>query len=499
MSANAQKRPRGLAKLREESSFLRHYLWKYRRLIGVGLLALIIVDLLEIFPPLFLKRAVDAVTEHQPVGVLKTVAILYLVNSLLQGVCRYAWRMYLIRAGIVSGRDIRARYAGHLFRLSASFFDRKRIGELMSLATSDVEAVRMAIGNGILVMADSLFYLATVPIAMYLLSPRLTILAMIPLPFIPWLVYRNEKAIDERYEKVQDQFARISAMVQEGLSGIRVVKAFAKEDALLARIGEAGEEFSRLNLWLARVQSSFGPTLDFTVSLGLVLLLYYGGGSIIGGAAITLGTFVAFQRYIQKMVWPMAAFGMAINFYQRSVTSSGRIKEILAEESDVPEAATPSLPANFQPGGAWKTAGGIEIRNLHFGFPNAGKEVLSGISLSIEPGERIALVGGIGSGKSALLSLLPRLYPVARGMLTVDGVDVNDWPLEELRRQMGYVAQEVFLFNESVLENLAFGMTMRTDGIENAAELASVHEEVLNLSHKYQTRLGERGVNLSGG
>jgi ATP-binding cassette subfamily B protein len=484
----------------DESSLLRQSIWKYRKLVGVGLCALILVDVLEVFPPIFLKQAVDTAVAKGPVSQLVQIALAYAGVAFVQGLGRYGWRMYLIRSGVLAGRDIRGRYAHHLFGLSMSFFDRRRIGDMMSLATSDVESIQQTLGSGVLVFFDALFYFLTVPIVMYLLSPKLTLLAFLPLPIIPFLVMRNEREIHRRYGKVQEQFSKLSAMVQESLNGIRVTKAFAKEDVQIGRIRSAGEEFVRRSLDLARVQTAFGPTLDFTMSLGLVFLLYVGGGSLVNDPAhaVSLGTFVAFQRYIQKMVWPMAALGMAFSFYQRSITSSDRLKEIFSQTTDVPspEAIPPVLTTMH---------GKVEFRNLSFRFPGTSEPALSEISLAIEPGERVAFIGAIGAGKSALLSLLPRLYPVERGMLFVDGIDVNNWPLDELRRQVGYVSQDVFLFSESVLENVAFGLhEWSTSGppvasIEEATQLAAVHQDVLGLLSSYKTRLGERGVNLSGG
>lgn len=469
----------------------------------IGLAALVFVDILEVFPPLLLKRAVDIAVLKEPVARLAMVAWIYLGLGLLQGFGRYGWRMYLIRSSILAGRDLRLKFTEHLFGLSASFFDRRRIGDLMSLATSDVDAVRMAIGNGLLTFADALFYMLTVPVAMYLLSPKLTLLAFLPLPFIPWIVIRNEREIHSRFERVQELLSRLSSMAQENLGGIRIVKAFAREDAQVARFSREGAESIRLNMSLARVQSSFGPTLDFFMSLGMVLLLFVGGASAIDGA-ITLGTFVAFQRYIQKMVWPMAAMGLAITHYQRSAASTSRLGEILAEQTDVPEPAVPRLPVDYQPGGAWRTRGEIEFRHLSFRFPGATEDALHDLSLTIGASERVAFAGVIGSGKTALLGLLPRLYPVAAGMIFVDGVDVNEWPLEELRRQVGYVSQDVFLFSESVIENVAFGLSGAAEfalrsNLESATALANVHDDVVGLAFGYQTRLGERGVNLSGG
>jgi ATP-binding cassette subfamily B protein len=498
----------------EEASFLREYIWKYRGYVGFGILTLVVVDVLEAVPPIFLMQAVDATVANGPTRELIRIAAAYLGIAAIQGLCRYGWRMYLIRASLFAGRDLRARFARHLFGLSSSFFDRKPVGELMSLATSDVEAVRMMIGTGLLIAADAFFYFVSVPFVMYWLSPKLTLLAFAPLPIIPWLVYRNEREVHARFEKTQAAFAGLSAMAQESLSGARVLKGFAREDAQTERFRAKGEEYVRLSLRLARVQTSFGPTMDFTMSLGLVLLLFVGGRMMMGAdsgvaaqsagvASITLGTFVAFQRYIQKMVWPMAALGMAVSFYQRAISSSGRLKQVLVERTDVPDAATPLMPALVR----GKTPGAVELRDLRFRFPGMERDVLAGLSLKIEPGERIAFVGAVGAGKSALLQLLPRIYPVGRGMLWVDGIDVNDWPIEELRRQVGFVSQDVFLFSETVTENVAFGIGQWVESqaqvgslsIEEAMQLAAVHDDVLGLTSSYSTRLGERGVNLSGG
>lgn len=488
----------------KQKSLIFEYLGKYRKPVFYGLFALVIVDVLEVVPPLILKQAVDVVIDHRSVDQLAYLAFAYVGIAIVQGIGRYAWRIYLIRASLLSGRDLRNRFASHLFGLSASFFDRRPIGNLMSLVTSDVEAVRMTLGAGILTMADALFYFLTVPVVMYMLSPKLMLLAFIPLPIIPWLVMRNQREIHQRFEKVQESFSKISALAQESLNGIRVTKAFAKEDAQLQRFRQAGENHVQLSLNLARVQASFGPTLDFAMSLGLVFLLYIGGRGILENhpAAVSLGTFVAFQRYIQKMVWPMAALGIALSTYQRSVSSSERLNEVFSISTDVPEAESPRLPEKALAHAAtWRTDGRVELKNLSFRFPSGTENVLKNISLVIEAGERVAFIGAIGAGKSALLSLLPRLYPVERGMLRIDGVDINDWPIELLRTQVGYVSQDVFLFSETVVENVAFGLPfgLQEAPVEEATQLACIHEEVKSLTLSYKTRLGERGVNLSGG
>jgi ATP-binding cassette subfamily B protein len=242
--------------------------------------------------------------------------------------------------------------------------------------------------------------------------------------------------------------------------------------------------------------------MDFFTSLGLVLLIYF-GGKFTALDAITLGTFVAFQRYIQKMVWPMMALGFAVSFYQRAIASSDRMKDIFKLKTDIPESKEPVLPVSLKTGS--KIEGRIEFRNLSFSYPIAGeKRALDNISLTIEPGMRVAFVGGIGCGKTSLLSLIPRLYPVKDGMVFVDGVDVNRWPLEALRSQIGFVSQDVFLFSEDVFENIAFGLQQSSREkiapvVHRAVDAASVGHDIRSLTKGFDTQLGERGVNLSGG
>lgn len=362
----------------------------------------------------------------------------------------------------------------------------------MSLSTNDTEAIRMALGPGLLVAADALFYFITVPIAMLMLSPQLTLLAFLPLPIIPWLVARNERLLHERFEKVQESFGKLSALAQETLTGIRVLKAFAAEPAQLDRFKVEGERYLGLNMALARVQNTFGPTLDFTMSLGLVILLWVGGREVIGGGE-TLGTFVAFQRYIQKMVWPMAAVGMAISYLQRAVVSAGRIEAVLEE--------APEIQPQAEKNGSHTPLGEIEFRNLSFRYSADSDWVLRDFSLKIKAQSRVAFVGPIGSGKSTLLALVPRLYSPPRGSVFLDGRDILDWDIEELRSSIGHVGQELFLFSETVEQNLGWGVEapLGVDQRNHLIEEVALGGDIQRLTDGWSTRLGERGVNLSGG
>ncbi|MEK7690362.1 MAG: ABC transporter transmembrane domain-containing protein, partial [Bdellovibrionota bacterium] len=349
---------------------MRERLYPYRRLVWAGLTFLFVVDVLEALPPLILKATLDLALA--PNGLqfrdqLLQLAAAYLGVTVVQAIGRYGWRMYLIRASFLAGRDIRQTYANHLFSLPASFFDRSKIGDLMSVATNDVDAIRMAMGPGLLVLADAVILFVSTIIVMFWLSPQLALLSLLPLPFVPWIVMKNEKQIHSRFLDVQEAFGRLSALAQESLSGIRVVKAFAREHAQVERFDHAGLEYVRLNLQLSRVQSAFGPTLDFAMSIGMVLLLWIGGQWTLD-QSVSIWTFVAFQRYIQKMIWPMAAFGMAINYYQRAVASSNRIEGLLAVKTDVPEPESPLYPKSFDHA-TKRTPGKIEFKDLCFRFP----------------------------------------------------------------------------------------------------------------------------------
>jgi ATP-binding cassette subfamily B protein len=479
-------------RFRERTVLLRKYLSRYRKLMALGFLTLVLLDLLEILPPILLMKAVDQVIVGVVFRRILLLAAAYFGVLFIQGIFRWCWRIFLIRSSMLAGRDLRGDFVEHLFRMPASFYDKNRVGELMSLANGDIESIRQFMGPGLLTFADSLFYLATVPVAMYFLSPKLTLLALLPMPILPLIVWKMEGAIHHRYKKVQDQFSELSAMAQENLNGIRVVKAFTRERIQQTRFRELGEEYIRLNLRLSRVQSSFGPLMDFFTSLGIVLLLYFGGKWVSVGA-VTLGTFVAFQRYIQKMVWPMMALGFAASFYQRALASSERLENVFDQRTNILPAAHPRAPEG-------RARGKIEVRGLTFAFPGTMQEVLRGLSLTIEPGMRAAFVGKIGSGKSALFSLIPRIYPAPAGTILIDGIPVEEWDLETLRAQIGFVSQEVFLFSENVYQNVGFGLETVEEGtIFGAAALASVHQDVQGLVRGYETLLGERGVNLSGG
>jgi ATP-binding cassette subfamily B multidrug efflux pump len=494
-------------RLLENTSFLRFYFKKYIHWMWIGLSALFLVNILDLFLPLIIKSAIDQVLLKKSNHLL-ILAFAYLFISLVQGLCRYAWRMYLIRSSIFSGRDLRAQYTDQLFHLSSSFFDQHRTGDLMSLATNDVESVRIALGTGVLVLVDALFYVLTLPVVMWMLSPQLTLWTCFPLLLIPFVALRNEKEIHRRFTQAQDSLGRVSSFVQESFGGIRLTKAFADEEVQIGRMKILCDELRELNLRVSKIQCTTGPLMDFLMSLGLVILIFGAGRMLIlePAAGITLGTFVAFQRYIQKLVWPMSALGVSMNYFHKAFASTHRLKGILSKPRYLDELGTHFSSRIVHQ----RLGGGIELRGLSFAYPQDPKKfILKDLNLSICPGEKVAIFGGVGSGKSTLLSLIPGLYLPNRGMLLIDDIDIHDWSLEMLRESIGYVTQETFLFSESILENLAFGLTQwihqeeqtvaLKNQIEQAAQRVMMYEEIERLPLSFSTPLTERGGNLSGG
>ncbi len=462
-----------------------------------------IVDGLEALPPLLLLKAVDGITEMPYGDELKTlllkIAAAYMLIAILQGFMRYLWRRYIIRTSMFASNDMRNELFIHLSSMAPGFFKKRRVGELVSLSTNDLEAVRFALGPGALVLFDALFYFLAIPPIMIWLSPKLTLIAFIPLFFVPWFVRKMESRIQKHFHDVQESFSTLAAHCQEALGGVRVIKGCSLEAIKGKEFAHLSDAYVAANMRSVRTQATLTTVLEAIVSSSTILLFLVAGSYVIG-EKISLGVFVAFQKYIQKMSWPMEAFGMAANIFQRSIASQKRVDEVLNEKSPIVDPENPKKIAK-------ESVPALEVRNLSFQYPGAPKPSLENISFTLPPGKRLGLAGGVGSGKSTLLACLARMEPVPRGTIFFDGIDVLDLPLTEVRRRIAFVPQESFLFSRSIEENVLYGSsdldsapaeTKRTRTKE-ATRLASVDADVERLSGNYNTMLGERGVNLSGG
>ncbi len=465
---------------------LRPALAQRRRALVLGLGALALTTLFSVAGPWVLRHAIDdlalAVT-HQK---LWLYAGLILALVAVEGVFRYQMRMILVGLSRDLEFDLRNQVFEHLTRLEPRYYQRNRIGELMSRATNDMSAVRMVVGPGIMYTAITIATFVSTVAMMLWISPQLTLLALVPLLLVSWLVRHFGRQVHDRYEEVQAQLAEMNALVQEYLSGARFVRAYAQEAAEERRFAEANREYVARNRRLVKITGILHPGIGFLMGLGSLTVLWLGGRMVVA-REVTLGEFVAFGVYLAMLHWPMIALGWVVNLVERGEASLGRIHAIL---DAVPEIRDESpLPVS-------SLQGHVEFRGLTFGY--GGEPVLKDIDLVVPAGTTVAIVGPTGCGKSTLVSLLPRLYDPPPGTVLVDGHDVRQLPLETLRGAVGFVPQESFLFSATVRENVALAEGT-AERAEAAARIAQLEKDVTGFAQGFDTRVGERGVTLSGG
>ena len=386
--------------------------------------------------------------------------------------------------------DLRNDLFGHLQRLPPAWFQARRTGDLMSRATNDLAAVRMLAGPAVMYTASTSITFVVAVVLMLSLSPALTLLALLPLPVVSVVVKRFGSAIYVRSERIQAQLAHMSAVVQEALAGVRVVRAYRREGVEIERFRAANEEYVARSRAMVRLQGAFHPTLAFFLGLSALIVLWIGSRHVIDGR-LSIGDFVAFNVYVAMLSWPMIAFGWVTNMLQRGLAAWQRMLDILQVEPSVRDRDDPVTPERIR--------GAVEFRDLTFAYN--GRAVLSGVSARVEPGQVLALVGPTGSGKSTLVDLLPRLFDPPPGTVFVDGVDVCDLPLDTLRGAIGYVPQEPLLFSETVAGNVAFGARRAAggNGVADAVALARLDADVAGFPRGLDTEVGERGITLSGG
>jgi len=532
------------------------YLQRYWATIVFGLLCVGACSVLRAIVPHYIAQAIDLVRAGRiSAAELGWFGLLVICLSAIAGCFLFLMRRAIIDVSREVEYDYRNDFFRQLERLDPAFYDGQQTGDLMSRATSDIEAMRMVAGPGILFFANSLFLVPLVVYQMFALSPVLAALALVPLLVIPFVVERTMKVLHVRSRKVQDQPAALTTVAQATLAGIRVVKAYVQEKAEIEKFRKSNEELIDVSMSLGRVQAGFFPLLRMIGGAGLVIIVLAGGRQVIHGT-MQLGDLVAMTILYQMLIWPLIAFGWVISIFQRGSSAMERLNEIfdarplveplesgefpgprataqflresaeangvgaaagaldvpaddaeaLAEAAAVAAAAAASDAstkfAQAADNGRRAMQGGVRFRALTFTYPGAQRPALSDIDLDIPAGSSLGIAGQIGSGKSTLAMLLARLYPVERGRVFIDDLDLNDWPVEDLRCQVAIAFQEPFVFSESIADNVAFGRGAATIGeaeVADAAHWAAFHEEVGALPDQFATLLGERGINLSGG
>ena len=468
--------------------FVRQY---SSRLIG-GLGALLAVDLLQLGIPRLVKRAVDLLAHGtaSQIALAQSAFAIFLLALGIAG-CRFVWRYLILGLSRLVERDLRDGFFRHLLTLDRPFFQKKPVGAIMALATNDLAAVQLAGGMGLVACADAAIMGIAAIACMAYISPRLTLIAVIPMPLLALLTRVLSARLHRRFLKVQEQFSHLTEFARSTITGIRLLKAYTQEASQAEGFNRLGRQYQQDNIRLARVHGTLFPISGLVGNTSLLLAIFFGGRLVIGGT-ITVGDFVAFISYLYMLTWPMMAVGWVTNLFQRGLTSLGRLSEVMEAS---PTLANPAQPVSFPLGQVE-----ISLRNLHFEYDGQGQPALAEVSCIIRPGEIVGLVGRSGSGKSTLCHLLARQYPVEDGAIFLNGVEINRLSLASVRERVAYVPQDVLLFSDTVAANIAFGNPeANQEQIEAAARICRIHEEILGFSEGYQTRIGERGVKLSGG
>jgi ATP-binding cassette subfamily B protein len=471
-------------------SYMRRYRWQYVQ----GTLACVATNIVAVQFPRVLGMAINRIQQGTTRELILVFALILVAISLVKGVFLYAQRWILI--GI--SREIEFDLRNDLFRKlemqDSGFYQRYRTGDIMARMTNDLNAVRMLLGPALMYSANTIFLSVFALFFMLRISPYLTLVALAPMPLASILVQYLGRRIHERFERIQASFSDISAQAQENYSGVRLIRAFAREESQIGLFERLNRQYIGRALRLVQLMGMLWPTLEFILGISMVITLL-AGGHLVLAHRIDVGQFVAFSTYMIMLIWPIIAVGWVINIFQRGTASVMRIDEILKAE---PAITDRSAVLAFGQETETELKGEIEFRHLNFSYGET--EVLRDISLKIPAGSSLAIVGPTGCGKSTLANLIPRIYDAPEGTLFIDGRPVREYPLAVLRRNIGMVPQETFLFSETIRENLAFGEPNASpEELLEAAEAAHIRREFEEFPHGFETMVGERGVTLSGG
>lgn len=469
---------------------LYRYVLRYWQRVLLATVLMLAGTAMVMIQPKIIQWTFDGVYEQGRWGLLAWMALAVVAVQLMQGVVNYGSGISMEWVGQRTIYDLRNDIYRQLQNLSFSFYDKAQTGQLMSRATADVEQLRRFISVGSMRLLSSLFTFVFVLITLLLMDWKLTILSLCTMPFLGWSVSMFSQRVRPRYRQIQQQMAVLTTVLQENVTGVRVVRAFAQEDREIAKFREQNWEYLEQNITTVRLWAFYFPLMQFFTGVGTTLILWYGGRQVIAGA-MSIGEMLAFNTLLMRLVQPVRMLGWLVNMYNQATAATQRVFEVLDTQPDVRDlpGAKPLPPIG----------GHVRFEDVSFGYDGRNL-VLRNLQIDARPGERIALLGATGSGKSTVINLIPRFYDVTSGRVTVDGIDVRDVTLESLRRQTGIVLQETFLFSASIKDNIAYGRNRASMAeIIAAAKAARIHDFVVSLPNGYDTLVGERGVGLSGG
>ena len=471
---------------------LKEYFVRNRWALAAGLLSLLAVDFLQLLIPMVIKRAIDALTLGKATSsfLLQCGAIILAISFIMASL-RYVWRHCLFGLSRKIEEGIRNRLYEHLQILSVSFYHRTKTGDLMARAINDINAIRMATGMGLVALTDGLVMGISAIGFMLYIEPSLTLISVVPAPLLIYFTRILTRRMSSGYETVQATFSDLTERTREAFAGIRVVKAYAREPWTYGKLKKEGETYIRENIHLTKTLGFFSAMMVIFTNLGLAIVIWFGGRLTILGH-ITTGDFVAFISYLNLLMWPMMAIGWVTNMIQRGAASMRRLNRVLNEVPEIQDVVPQSQMGLLQ--------GKIEFRAVSITYPGAGRPAIQGVQFTIEAGQTVAFVGKVGCGKSTLLQVIPRLFEVPRGTVFIDGMDIQDIPIKTLRRSIGFVTQEVFIFSDTIRNNVLFGREGASEeDLVKALKTAEVYEEIMALDEGLDSLLGERGITLSGG
>jgi ATP-binding cassette subfamily B protein len=467
--------------------YLRKYRWNY----VLGLLCLVVVDGLQLVIPQLVKEAINLISAGS-FGMDAVLRICAAMVGLAVGISagRFLWRFFIHGASRRIENEMRDRLFDHLLELSGNFYQKNKTGDIMARATNDMGAVRQAVGMGFVTFVDGTFMAIAILAIMIAQNPRTALLTVAPLPIITILIIFFGGMVGKKFERVQAIYSRLSEIAQETMSGIRVVKAFVKEEKFASDFSEQNDEYRDASMGLVKVFGFFFPLISFLSGLTTLILLAVGGNAVIRNT-MSAGDIVAMLSYLQMLVWPMIGAGFTVNTLQRGAASLKRVNEVL---DAVPDIVSAPEAVKARP------EGGIEFRSLSFSYEEGGRKALDGISLAVEKGRTLGILGRVGSGKSTLLRLLPRLIDPPPGAVFVGGRDVRDYDLPSLRAAFGFVPQDSFLFSDSIAENIRFGAPdMDEARFDRVTRISTIDRDVADFPEGWETVVGEKGLTLSGG
>ncbi len=480
--------------------WLFFYFKKYRWRLVLGTIFVLISVVFGVFVPRYVGQAIDDLrTSGVTYDRLLRSVLIIIGTSVISGIFLFFQRRTLINMSRYIEYDLRQDFYDHLQKLPLEFFQNHRTGDLMARTTNDLSAVRQIAGPAIMYSEQTLFRVLIILPIMFQISFKLTLVLLLTMPFVSLTVKYFGHQIHVRFEKIQEFFSEISARAQENLSGVRVIRAYAQEEAEMDQFDRLNQQYVDRNISLVKLSAVFRPLMQFIIGLGFVAILLIGGRETAQGR-MTIGEFTAFNLYLEQLIWPLIAMGYVTNMVQRGAASLKRMRQIMEIAPSITDA--PDVrPAQYHAADGSVIEGlrgEIEFRNLTFQYSPDSPLVLRDINLVIEPGQMVAFIGRTGSGKSTLMNLIPRLLDARPGTVLVDDRPIREIPLKQLRENIGYVPQETFLFSETLAENIAFGVHHGSN-IEWAAKVAGLAEDIKDFPNRYQTVLGERGITLSGG